>query len=157
MTSPDPGAAQPSHIGLCVTDLERSLRFYCDGLGFTRAEGYTLDDTILPALARSLEVASPVGVTSQFITLGTMKIELLCYSQPVPQGSPSTSRGQLGFTHLSFHVDDVDAGAARLVELGGTIIETTRANLGIEIVFLADPDGARVELMGPMPSAAQPS
>ena len=98
-----------------------------------------------------------MGVTSQFIMLGTMKIELLHYSQPTPQGTPSASRGQLGFTHLSFHVDDVDAGAARLVELGGTIIETTRANLGIEIVFLADPDGARVELMGPMPRAAQPS
>ena len=47
----------PSHLGLCVSDLARSLRFYCEGLGFELAEGYTLDDTMLPDLARSLEVA----------------------------------------------------------------------------------------------------
>jgi glyoxylase I family protein len=29
-----------SHFGLCVSDLERSLRFYCDGLGFERAITY---------------------------------------------------------------------------------------------------------------------
>ena len=23
-----------SHFGICVSDLDRSLRFYCDGLGF---------------------------------------------------------------------------------------------------------------------------
>ena len=26
-----------SHIGVCVSDLERSLRFYCDVLGFARS------------------------------------------------------------------------------------------------------------------------
>ncbi|CAB4880408.1 unannotated protein [freshwater metagenome] len=151
MSSDAAAQVAPSHFGLCVTDLERSLRFYCDGLGFAKAEGYTLDDTMLPALARSLEVGSPVAVTSQFITLGSMKIELLHYANPAVFGTPSASRGQIGFTHLSFFVDDVDASAARLVALGGTIIEATRANLGIEVVFLADPDGARVELMSPMP------
>jgi catechol 2,3-dioxygenase-like lactoylglutathione lyase family enzyme len=28
-----------SHLGLCVSDLERSLRFHCDGLGFERGVG----------------------------------------------------------------------------------------------------------------------
>ena len=141
----------PSHLGLCVADLERSLRFYCDGLGFDRAEGYSLDNTVLPDLARALEVESPVSITSQFIVLGTMKIELLHYTSPPAHGVPSTSRGQLGFTHLSFYVDDVDVSAAVLVQLGGTVIDNTRANLGIDVVFLADPDGARIELMSPRP------
>jgi catechol 2,3-dioxygenase-like lactoylglutathione lyase family enzyme len=144
--------AQTSHIGLCVTDLERSLRFYCDGLGFTKVLSYDLDDTMLPGLDRSLEVASPVALTSQFIQLDGLKIELLAYRNPSPSGTPSSSRGTLGMTHMSFYVDDVDVAAARLVELGGTIIDSTRASLGIEIVFLAHPDGARVELMAPKPS-----
>ena len=127
------------------------MRFYCDGLGFEKGVGYDLDDTMLPGLERSLEVASPVSMTSQFIELGPMRIELLNYRSPAVSGTPSTSRGMIGFTHLSFFVDDVDASATRLVELGGTIIESTRASLGVEIVFLADPDGARVELMSPKP------
>ncbi len=27
-------AVRISHVGLCVSDLEKSLRFYVDGLGF---------------------------------------------------------------------------------------------------------------------------
>ena len=30
-----------SHLGICVSDLERSLRFYCEALGFTAAESHT--------------------------------------------------------------------------------------------------------------------
>ena len=144
-------SAQTSHIGLCVTDLQRSLRFYCEGLGFEKVLTYDLDDTMLPGLGSGLEVSSPVSVTSQFIELGGLKIELLGYTSPTPTGSPSSSRGTVGLTHMSFYVDDVDVAAARLVECGGTVIVSTRVSLGIEIVFLSDPDGARVELMSPKP------
>ncbi len=143
--------AVPSHLGLCVADLERSLRFYCDGLGFEPSAAFELDDTTVPAIARGLELDGPVSVTSQFVQLGAMKIELLHYRTPQPTGRPSNNRAQLGFTHLSFHVDDVDAAAARLVGYGGTILPDTRADVGVEIVFLADPDGARIELMAPKP------
>jgi glyoxylase I family protein len=154
MTSNNPPgiAAQTSHIGLCVTDLERSLRFYCDGLGFEKVLSYELDDTMMPGLGQGLEVASPVALTSQFIQLDGLKIELLEYRSPAPSGEPSSSRGTIGLTHLSFYVDDVDVAAARLVQCGGTIIQSTRVTLGIEIVFLGDPDGARVELMAPKPT-----
>ena len=68
-------------VGLCVSDLERSLRFYCEGLGFERAEGYDLDDTMLPGLDRALEVAGPVRMRSQMITHGDLKISC-CTSRP---------------------------------------------------------------------------
>jgi catechol 2,3-dioxygenase-like lactoylglutathione lyase family enzyme len=139
---------RPSHIGVCVSDLERSLRFYCDGLGFTRAERYDLDETMLDGLDRALEVDAPVQLTSQMITHGALKVELLHFAMPAPHGTPSAVRNQLGLTHLSLIVDDVDAVAARLVELGGTILRATRAVLGVDVVFFADPDGTRVELMG---------
>ncbi len=136
---------------MCITDLERSLRFYCEGLGFAKVLSYDLDDTMLPGLERSLEVTAPVVLTSQFIQLDGLKIELLAYRSPIPTGTPSASRGTIGMTHMSFYVDDVDVAAARLVDLGGTVIRGTRADLGVQIVFLADPDGARVELMAPKP------
>ena len=138
---------RPSHVGLCVSDLDRSLRFYCEGLGFEAAERYELDSKEAPGLDIALEVEGHVEVVSQFIRSGGMAIELLGYASPQPSGRPSTSRGLLGLTHLSFYVDDVDAAAARLVPLGGTILPETRQNPGVELVFLTDPDGTRVELM----------
>jgi lactoylglutathione lyase len=138
---------RPSHQGICVTDLPTTLRFWCDGLGFALAEGYDLDDTMLPDLAHALEVDRPVTVRSQMIRLGDVKVEVLAYTTPAPVGVPSTSRGAVGFTHLSFLVDDIDEVVTHLVAHGGTLLPDTRRNVGIEVVFLADPDGIRVELM----------
>ena len=61
------GDYRPSHVGLCVRDLDRSLRFFCDGLGFDKVEGFELDSDVAPGLERSLEVPGPVKITSQFI------------------------------------------------------------------------------------------
>lgn len=137
-----------SHVGICVSDLDRSMRFYCDGLGFEPAERYDLDSTQMPGLDRSLEIEGPLTVQSQMIVNGAMKVELLGYPGRAPEGVPSTSRGLLGLTHLSFNVEKVDSAAARLVEHGGTILEHTRSDAGIVLLFLADPDGTRIELMG---------
>jgi catechol 2,3-dioxygenase-like lactoylglutathione lyase family enzyme len=141
--------AAVSHVGLCVTDLARSLRFYCDGLGFVPGSRYAVGSDF----ARTLEVAGPVDLVSQFVAKNGFQIELLCYATPRPHGSPSRSRGALGFTHLSVLVDDVDAAAKHLVECGGTLLPDTRTSASVpggtagEFVFVADPDGVRVELM----------
>jgi catechol 2,3-dioxygenase-like lactoylglutathione lyase family enzyme len=141
-------SARCSHLGLCVGDLDRSLRFYCDGLGFEQAEAYDLDDGMLDGLGRALEVDGSVKLRSQMITNGDLKIELLHFGEPRATGAASKARNHIGFTHLSFFVDDVDATAARLAQLGGRVLDATRARLGYEVVFVADPDGARIELMG---------
>lgn len=137
-----------SHVGICVADIDRSIRFYCEGLGFELAERYDLDSEQMPGLDRSLEVAGPLQVISQMITSGAMKVELLAYPGRPPQGTPSASRGLLGLTHLSFNVEKVDTAAKRLEKFGGTILEETRSDAGIVLLFLADPDGTRIELMG---------
>jgi len=112
------GDYRPSHFGICVRDLDRSL-----------------------------EVAGPVRIVSQFIQNDTMKIELLHFIEPAVTGTPSATRNQVGMTHLSFSVDDLDAATKHLVDCGATLVEGTRANPGIDLLFLADPDGVRVELM----------
>jgi catechol 2,3-dioxygenase-like lactoylglutathione lyase family enzyme len=141
------GDYRPSHVGVCVRDLDRSLRFFCDGLGFEKVEGYEMDSDNAPGLERSLEVPGRVKIVSQFVQNDTMKIELLHFIEPGVGGEPSAVRNQVGFTHLSFYVDDVDTAAKHLVDCGATVIEETRASPGIDLLFLADPDGVRVELM----------
>jgi catechol 2,3-dioxygenase-like lactoylglutathione lyase family enzyme len=150
------GDFRPSHVGICVRDLDRSLRFFCDGLGFEAVERYEMDSDGAPGLERSLEVPGSVKIVSQFVQNDTMKIELLHFLEPGVSGTPSAVRNQVGFTHLSFYVDDVDTAAKHLVDCGATVIEETRASPGIDLLFLADPDGVRVELMA-VPSGMSPS
>ncbi|MEU9025835.1 VOC family protein [Actinomadura sp. NPDC048394] len=40
------GVVAVSHIGLCVSDFDRSLRFYTEGLGFEIAEGWDIGDSL---------------------------------------------------------------------------------------------------------------
>lgn len=137
----------PAHVGICVTDLDRSLRFYRDGLGFEPAERFEITSETMPGIENVVEVDGPVSFVSQFLQRGAVRIELLWYSDREPTGTPSATRAQLGLTHLAFHVDDIDKAAAALVEHGGTILDHTRTDAP-PLVFLTDPDGTRVELMG---------
>jgi lactoylglutathione lyase len=138
-------APLPSHLGLCTSDLERSLAFYCQGLGFVLGERFDIDRPIA-------ETSGDVRLVSQFVHLGPLTLELLGFSSPEPTGTPSASRTQIGLTHLSFIVDDVDETAQKLVAAGGTVVPATRSGQeapdGLQIIFVADPDGVRIELMG---------
>jgi catechol 2,3-dioxygenase-like lactoylglutathione lyase family enzyme len=134
----------PSHFGLCVRDLPRSLRFWCDGLGFAAAERFEVGDEF----GGALEVEGRVECVSQFIRKDALAIELLCYASPGAIGAASTRRNQLGLTHFSLYVDDVGAAAQHLVACGGKLLPATRAeNDAVELLFIEDPDGVRVELM----------
>ena len=138
---------EPSHLGLCVEDLDRSLHFYCDGLGFEKAESYAIGNEYRHAL----EVEGDVDLASQFIRRGSLAIELLAYRSPGVIGAPSARRNQRGFTHLSFTVADVDVAARELVACGGRLLPGTRTGAGdpgaVQLVFLSDPDGVRIELI----------
>jgi catechol 2,3-dioxygenase-like lactoylglutathione lyase family enzyme len=137
-----------SHFGICVSDLERSLAFYCGALGFEKAESHEIGSEF----ARLMDFPD-VAVTSQFIRRGPAAIELLAFREPSPFGERTRRAvNQLGLTHLSFRVLDVAATAARVVEFGGAIVDSSRTIIdfggaALEFVYCTDPDGVRVELM----------
>src|ERR1019366_1452767 len=96
-----------SHLGICVTDLERSMRFYCEGLGFVPAESHAVGDEF----GRLMELDG-VSLRSQFVRRDAVAIELLHFTTPDQIGEPvRRPMNQLGLTHLSIRVDDVDAVA----------------------------------------------
>jgi catechol 2,3-dioxygenase-like lactoylglutathione lyase family enzyme len=136
-----------SHVGLCVRDLSSAMRFYCRGLGCEPAERYELGSDQLPGLGFALEVGERAAIVSQMITYGSLRVELIEWRTPEAEGTPSQRRNQMGLTHLSFWVAEIDSVAERLQQFGGTLLPETRQNPGIELVFLADPDGTRIELM----------
>ena len=51
-----------SHFGICVSDLERSVRFYCEAFGFEKAESHDIGQEF----ARLMDFPDVV-LTSQFI------------------------------------------------------------------------------------------
>ena len=98
------------------------------------------------------EVEPPVRMTWRFLTKDGFRLELMGWETPAVHGTASQLRNQRGLTHLSFEVDDIAATEARLLELGGAAIPGARVYFdrkpaAISLIFLADPDGIRIELL----------
>ncbi|MCU1468488.1 MAG: hypothetical protein JWM72_4416 [Actinomycetia bacterium] len=131
-----------NHVGQCVTDLERSKRFYCELFDFTFEREIQPPDE---SSAQLMSLTPPLGMTAAYLVRDGLVLELLHYSAP-DQTRPFRARtmNEPGLTHLSLSVDDVDAVCARVPEFGGEVVEST--NIGAA-VFVRDPDGQLLELL----------
>jgi catechol 2,3-dioxygenase-like lactoylglutathione lyase family enzyme len=134
--------ARFNHVGQCVADLDRSKHFYCDAFGFVLEREIEPPDE---GSASLMSLTPPLGLTAAYLVRDGLVLELLHYSAP-GQTLPFRPRtmNEPGLTHLSLAVDDINAACARVVELGGEVIESS--NIGAA-VFVRDPDGQLVELL----------
>jgi catechol 2,3-dioxygenase-like lactoylglutathione lyase family enzyme len=136
-------------IGLTVTDLDRTERFYRDGLGFVTVGRRHVED---PAVARLLGVTGAV-IDSLVMRLGSNEVEFMEYrppGRPYPEGSRSPD---LWFQHFAIVVSDMDKAYARLrhvafmpISSGGP--QTLPERDGRVRAFkFRDPDGHPLELL----------
>ena len=131
-----------NHVGQCVTDLERSKRFYCELFGFTLEREIEPPDE---SSAQLLSLTPPLGMTAAYIVRDGLVLELLHFAA-ARQTRPFRPRtvNEPGLTHLSLSVDDIDAVCARVPDYGGEVIAAS--NIGAA-VFVRDPDGQLLELL----------
>lgn len=117
------------HIALEVSDAERSAEFYCNLLGFTRGNRHDFPDR---------------GRVIIFVSLGGVSVELLQGSEP---DAHVAQPKMIGFKHLCFKTDDIDAEIERLRQAGVTITtEPFDTEINSRIAFFEDPDGLPLEL-----------
>lgn len=113
------------HAGVHVTDLERSVRFYCDVLGLFYESRLAIGHEQLV-----------------FLRAGEGWVELVCDG-----GAP---RGVGVVDHVALRVDDIEAVMDRLRGRGVQLLDAepiTAAELGARIAFCLGPDGERIELI----------
>lgn len=136
-----------SHVGICVSELERSLAFYRDALGFREAHRFEVAGEA-PATLLGLP---DVEVEAVFLERDGVRIELLCYRAPTccGDGAPRPMHA-LGLTHLSLRVDDLAGTITALEQAGARVLHETRtwnSDRASGAVFAVDPDGTRIELI----------
>ncbi len=136
-----------SHIGICVSDIDRSVRFYRDALGFT----YVSDLEVAGEPSDTLLRLKDVKLKAVYLERDGCRIELLHYASPARKpAARAREMNDLGFTHLSFRVSDFEATLAALRKAGATVLEETIVRIpgGDSLAaFLTDPDGVLIELV----------
>lgn len=143
MSSPAPSPdSSVNHVGICVSDLERSRRFYVEALGFRPWWELDVPDSSAGPL---LQLPTPLGAHATYLTNGRFVLELIHYrDRPAARPPGERTMGDVGLTHLSLAVADMDAALANVEVLGGEVLRST--DMGGAAIMVRDPDGQLLEL-----------
>jgi catechol 2,3-dioxygenase-like lactoylglutathione lyase family enzyme len=136
------------HGGVTVSDMDRALAFYRDGLGLEVEFDRILDGPYLPVVL-DLDFSQ---IRAVYLRLpGGVFIELLEY-QGIERLSAAARPCDPGAGHLCLFVDGIDEVVERLQAAGfrarsdGPVDITAGPNKGARSIYLLDPDGYPVEL-----------
>ncbi|MFM8618409.1 MAG: VOC family protein [Opitutaceae bacterium] len=142
------------HINLVVSDLERSVRFYTEVLGFRKTADVVMEGAWIEEIIGLRGVRGLVAFVEA--PGGGPRIELLQYVTPAGAVLPENSRANThGLRHLAFRVDDIAAMSARLRAAGVTLLsDPVRVPAGVvkfaagdkTLLYFLDPDGVILEL-----------
>lgn len=131
------------HVGFVVSNLDQSVDFYTGILGFTLKkrwkEGPELVEKGMDVPGASLELAHLTGYG--------FCLELMTYLR----GSGSKvdiAPNHVGVGHISLGIANFEEFVTCLRDQGVRFVsEVTKVNVG-QWVFICDPDGIRIEIMG---------
>jgi catechol 2,3-dioxygenase-like lactoylglutathione lyase family enzyme len=138
------------HTGITVSNLELSLAFWRDVLGFDLSH----------RAHHTGELASEVtGVPRAEISIAVLKgyghkIELLEYLAPKDRKHVDLRSCDVGSVHIALTVDNLDAVLEKIAVTGWKAagqpqILTTGPNAGKRVIYVRDPDGTTIEFMQP--------
>ena len=140
------------HTGITVTNLERSVAFWRDVLGFELSH----------RAHHTGDLASEVtGVPGADIWIAVLKapghkIELLEYRAPSDRKRAELIPCDVGSVHVALTVDNLDAVLSAIAASGWKAagkpqILKTGPNAGKRVVYVRDPDETTIEFMQPPP------
>lgn len=146
------------HTGITVSDVERSLRFWRDVLGFELSHRAHQKGE----LAEQITGVAGAEILIAVVKAPGHKIELLEYRGPVDRRKQSALRPcDLGHVHVALTVENLDAVLETIAASGWQAARSAQTlrvgpNAGKRVVYVRDPDGTTIELMQPGGSSAPP-
>jgi glyoxylase I family protein len=137
------------HTGITVSNLERSLAFWRDVLGFE------FSHSAHQTGERPEQITGVKGAELKLAVLITPsghKIELLEYFAPADRQRVNLRPCDVGHVHVALTVDDLDAVLKKIAESGWKAAGEPQTlkqgpNTGKRVVYVRDPDGTTIEFM----------
>ena len=126
------------HLGIITNDLQKSVEFYTDVLGFSISAKIEMDDA---------------GFSAIFVEKNGSKIELMGYRGEIPKRSEGIEiklgGGSIPINdHITFTVDDIANTVAELKEKGVEFcLEPINLEGGMKLASFKDPNGVLIELV----------
>lgn len=143
-----------SHIGICVRDMDESLKFYRDALGMKVLGEKITDITEGGTQTARLVNYNRERITRHWVSLGfndnPLNPTLTLTSHPGEAiDGQAIHLDQVGISHLSFSVSDPKSVAEELIsngyELAGSWEDFTDSSGNVRSLYMYDPDHMLVQ------------
>jgi catechol 2,3-dioxygenase-like lactoylglutathione lyase family enzyme len=141
-------------IGMIVSDMEQSLHFYKDIIGFRQFDPPSFEVDADFGKRSGLTDSLPIHV--EVLKLGdgdaATQLKLLAFGDKAKKQENEYIHSQTGIQYLTIFVKKLAPFVASLKEHNIKLLGETPIPLGSEnhFVLVKDPDGTFVELIGPM-------
>ena len=143
-------------LGMVVSDLDKSLKFYKEVIGFEEIEGFKVP----PQFAIDSGLANKLELDVHVLVLGkgekATKLKLMQFkTSPGARVDNTFIHSSYGYRYLTLFVKDVNVAVARAEKHGAKPIAKSPVPLpegfpaGMALANFRDPDGNLVELVGP--------
>lgn len=145
-------------LGVAVSDLDESVKFYTEAIGFTVNPTFHVPGKF--CAESGLTDGAPLDIRA--LTLGAdpsaTKLKLMQVKgtkKPAAKSANEFVHSQYGFRYLTIFVADMNAALARLEKAGVKPVAHTPIAVPADILpdmhltIVRDPDGNMVELLGP--------
>jgi catechol 2,3-dioxygenase-like lactoylglutathione lyase family enzyme len=137
-----------NHTSFTVSDLDRTLAFFRDGLGFEVTSKAPRD----PKLIQAITGVAGADIITAFVRGPGHSLELIQYNAPADRTQVRPNPCDVGFAHIAYDVDDIDAvlETARHYDVHpiGPVTAIDRGpNAGRRVVYTRDPDGITIEFI----------
>ena len=138
-------------LGMVVSDLDASIAFYTNVVGLQKTGGFAVDAEFCQAAG--LTDSHPLKVTILTPNGDSGGTNLKLMQVPSVDSKPSDNsfvHSQLGFSYLTFHINDIDAFLERVETHGAKLAAKRLVPLSgrTRLTVVRDPDGNLVEVIG---------
>jgi len=148
-------ASEVIDLGMVVSDIEKSIKFYKEVIGFEEIDGFKVP----PQFASDTGLADKHQLDVHVLVLGkgekTTKLKLMQFkTAPGARVDNTFIHSSYGYRYLTISVKDLNAAVARAEKSGAKPIAKCPVPLpegfpsGVALANYRDPDGNLVELVG---------
>ena len=137
-----------NHTSFTVSNLDRTVAFFREALGFE----VTSKAPRNPGLIQRITGVEGADVMIAYVRGSGHSLELIEYVGPSDRSSVYPRPCDVGFAHVAYDVDDIDAAIAAAVfhdvkPIGAVTAIDQGPNQGSRVAYLRDPDGITIEFI----------
>ncbi|MCA9412385.1 MAG: VOC family protein [Candidatus Omnitrophica bacterium] len=147
-------AKKTINIGMIVSDLEKSMEFYKDVVGFVQVDRTDFD--VDGEFGKKSGLTDSLGVHVEILKLGkgedATELKLMTFGDKPKKQENEYIHSHTGIQYMTIFVTELKPILKRIKEHKVKLLGETPIPLGEKnsFVLIKDPDGTFVELIGPM-------